>query len=68
MKHLATLLFAFMAVFCANSQVAVKSNLLFDAMTTPNLGMEVSVGKKNTFQGFYGLHPWTVDPAQGERQ
>lgn len=68
MRHLATLLFAVLAVFCVRGQVAVKSNLLFDAMTTPNLGMEVSVGKKNTFQIFYGLNPWTFHSSKGERK
>lgn len=68
MKHLTTLIFAFMAVFCARGQVAVKSNLIFDAMTTPNLGMEVSVGRKSTLQVFYGLNPWTFDSSKGERK
>ena len=39
-------------------QVALKTNLLYDATATPNLGMEIGVGKKHTFQVFYGLNPW----------
>jgi len=39
-------------------QVALKTNLLYDATTTPNLGMEMGVGKKSTVQLFYGLNPW----------
>ncbi|MCR4582616.1 MAG: DUF3575 domain-containing protein [Prevotella sp.] len=39
-------------------QVALKTNLLYDAATTPNLGMEVGVGKKHSVQVFYGLNPW----------
>ena len=39
-------------------QVALKTNLLYDATTTPNLGLEVGVDKKHTLQVFYGLNPW----------
>ena len=39
-------------------QVALKTNLLYDATATPNVGMEIGVGKKHSFQVFYGLHPW----------
>ena len=39
-------------------QVALKTNLLYDATATPNLGLEVGVGKKHSLQLFYGLHPW----------
>ena len=39
-------------------QIAIKNNLLYDATLTPNLGMEIGVGKKHSFQVFYGLHPW----------
>ena len=39
-------------------QVALKTNLLYDAATTPNLGLEFGVGKKHSMQVFYGLNPW----------
>ena len=39
-------------------QVALKTNLLYDATATPNVGMEIGVGKKHSLQAFYGLHPW----------
>ena len=39
-------------------QVALKTNLLYDASTTPNLGLEVGLSKKLTAQVFYGLNPW----------
>ena len=39
-------------------QVALKTNLLYDATATPNIGMEIGVGKKHSLQAFYGLHPW----------
>jgi len=37
---------------------AVKTNLLYDATSTPNLGIELGVGRKSTVQLFYGLNPW----------
>ena len=38
--------------------VALKTNLMYLATATPNLGVEASVGRKHTVQLFYGLHPW----------
>lgn len=38
--------------------VALKTNLLYWATATPNLGLEASVGRKHTVQLFYGLNPW----------
>lgn len=37
---------------------AIKTNLLYDALTTPNLGVEVGLGRKTTAQVFYGINPW----------
>ena len=45
----------------ANAQFAVKTNLLYDATTTPNLGVEIGVGNKKTLQLFYGLNQWSFD-------
>ena len=39
-------------------QVALKTNLLYDATTTPNIGAEMGIGKQSTVQLFYGLNPW----------
>ena len=41
-----------------SQNVALKTNALYWATTTPNLGIEASVGKKSTLQLFYGLNPW----------
>ena len=38
--------------------VALKTNLLYWATATPNLGIEASVARKHTVQLFYGLNPW----------
>ena len=44
----------------AAQRVAVKTNLLYDATTTPNLGLEAALGRKHTVQLFYGLNPWEL--------
>lgn len=46
-------------------QLAVKTNLLYDATTTPNLGLEMGVGKKHSMQLYYGLNPWEFDGDNG---
>lgn len=43
----------------AMGQLAVKSNLLYDATTTPNIGAEYAVGFRNTVNLTYGLNPWS---------
>ena len=50
------------------TEVAVKTNLLYDATTTPNIGVEIGVGNKNTLQVFYGLNPWKFHTANSYRQ
>lgn len=48
-------------------QVALKTNLLYDATTTPNLGLEVGLGKKHSMQVFYGLNPWKFGHADNQK-
>lgn len=51
------------------AQVAVKTNLLYDATTSPNLGVEVGVAPKSTVQLVYGLNPWEFSSERhGDRQ
>lgn len=47
-------------------EIALKTNLLYDASTTPNLGVEVGMGRKLTGQLFYGLNPWTYSGSGAE--
>lgn len=58
LKALLVLLMA-VTTTTASAQLAVKTNLLYDATTTPNIGVEVGLGKRHTAQLFYGLNPWT---------
>ena len=37
---------------------SIKNNLLYDATLTPNIGLEVKIGSRSTFQIFYGINPW----------
>lgn len=57
---LLTLAAAMMWTSASQAQnLALKTNLLYDASTTPNLGVEVGLGRQLTGQLFYGLNPWT---------
>lgn len=58
-------------IFCmcrvSAQQVALKTNLLYDAATTPNIGLEVGIDKKHTMQVFYGLNPWKFGSGEDEK-
>lgn len=43
----------------AYAQLAVKTNLLYDATSTPNLGLEYRVSGRNTVNLVYGYNPWS---------
>lgn len=45
---------------------AFKTNLLYDASTTPNIGLEFVTGKKQTAQLVYGLNPWDYTSRDGK--
>lgn len=40
--------------------LAIKTNLLWDATLTPNLGLEYTVGNKHTVQLSYGFNKWKL--------
>ena len=69
MNRLVFLLILLTGVLSTHAQFAVKSNLLYDATTTPNLGIEVGVGGRSTFNLVYGLNPWSFkSETHGERK
>ena len=39
-------------------QIAIKTNLLYDAVITPNIGVEIGTTQKQTVQIYYGVNPW----------
>ena len=58
----ALLLLAFLAgSHQAEAQISLKNNLLYDASLTPNIGMEVGLARKWTFDATFGLNPWTFN-------
>lgn len=68
MKTWLTSVIMFIAAMPAFSQVAVKTNILYDATTTPNIGVEVGIGGKSTLNLVYGLNPWKFNSdSHGER-
>lgn len=68
MKKLLLIAAALLMSFCANAQVALKTNVLYDATTTPNLGIEVGVGGKSTINLVYGINPWKFkSESKGDR-
>lgn len=54
--------FACCAVASASAQdFAVKTNALYWATTTPNLGFEVGLGRRTTLDLTGGYNPWTLN-------
>lgn len=58
MKTCISLIISLLTAASAYAQFAVKTNLLYDATTTPNLGVEYALNDKNTINLVYGLNPW----------
>jgi hypothetical protein len=54
------LVFAFPSISSAQ-KVGLKTNALYWATTTPNLGVEVAMGEKFTFNLEGGYNPWTFN-------
>lgn len=50
-----------MAVMSVAGQVAVKTNVVYDATSTLNLGVEVRTGNRSTVNLVGGLNPWTFN-------
>lgn len=64
----ASLILAFANLSTSTAQtLALKTNALYLATTTPNIGAEVSLGKKHTAQLFYGLNPWKWNDGKSTR-
>ena len=62
----------FLAVLWLGSQVnaqviAGKTNFLYWGTTTPNLGLEVGLGKKTTLELVGGYNPWTLDKDENKK-
>jgi len=44
-----------------SQQTAIKNNFIYDATLTPNLGLELGLGKKTTLDVNVGYNPFTFD-------
>ena len=55
----ALLLAQALPVSVSAQNVGLKTNLLYDASTTPNLAVELGLGRKWTTDIGFGLNPWT---------
>ncbi len=63
----AALALSLMGLGARAQEVALKTNALYWATTTPNLAAEVSAGRRNTFQLTYGLNPWKASSGKSIR-
>lgn len=62
------LILVILCTFAVNSKaqkVAVKSNLLYDATTTLNLGLEVGLARKWTLDVPFNYNPWKFKMGPG---
>lgn len=50
------------------TELALKTNLLYDLTTTPNLGLEIGAGPRSTINLVYGLNPWSFHGTNGKHQ
>lgn len=53
-------LLLFAPLLAHGQQTGIKTNLLYWATTTPNLGIETSLGKKTTLDIQAGYNPWRL--------
>ena len=54
--RLRLLIVAMLVAVSANAQqLGLKTNLLYWATTTPNVGLELQTGRKHSVQAFYGI-------------
>lgn len=69
MRHILAILLLTAVSTPVYGQLAVKTNLLYDATLTPNLGAEMRVGRRSTVNLVYGLNAWSFDSdTHGRRQ
>ncbi len=57
---LTVLMTAFVCLGASAQRWAAKTNLLYWAATTPNIGVEVALGKHSTLGATVNWNPWTI--------
>lgn len=58
MTRILSIIMLLLPFLSLRAQVAVKSNLLYDATTTPNIGVEIGIAPQQTINANYGLNLW----------
>ena len=64
MKRYLTIAVIFILAFAGTAsaqKVAVKTNALYWATTTPNVGVEFALGERMTLELAGGYNPWTLN-------
>lgn len=56
------------SIVTTKAQIAIKTNILYDATTTPNIGAETGIGSRSTMSLVYGLNPWSFNSDSGKRK
>lgn len=64
MKHFLVALLCAVCSVCAYSQTAIKTNLIYDVATTPNIGIETATGQHYTAALTYAINPWSFDSGE----
>lgn len=57
-KVLVTLLLFLSPHLIYSQEIAIKNNLVYDVLATPNLGLEIGLGKKTSFDGMFIYAPF----------
>lgn len=58
-KEIALLISLLLSVSVFSQRIGLKNNLVYDATLTPNLGLEIGMGKKSTLDLNVGYNPFT---------
>lgn len=53
------MMLVFVHLFAKGQDISIKNNLAYDITATPNLAVEVAVGKKSTIDIYGGYNPFT---------
>lgn len=67
MRHYLTILFAFVLCGASAQDIAIKTNLLYDASATVNMGVEIGLGKRTTLDISGNYNAWDTNTELNEK-
>ncbi len=67
MKHYLTILFAFVVCGASAQNIAIKTNLLYDASATINMGVEIGLGERTTLDISGNYNAWDTNTELNEK-